>query len=1141
MAAGDLSQERQVHSLDIAGSRWDSQESGIDHQTQTITTWRKRTSPAARLTVRTGDGGDRLQRLAEDEKPFAEWRATRVHLRADATAIANSASLHETDLRCGLHVAFLRSHRSWTAPTEVGGSLHQVSVQPSENRSQQLIIHSLDLLHHRLSQWDQSERAGRCLVLGRWRAEKCLSTLHSTGSTCARHSLDENSQRSRRIHHREGSRRLLCHLLVGLRRRWVSSSRCLRLGIIVGSLKWLRVNTSLNSMPRSEGRSFRTWSISTEKRGKARASPSKLTIPTSWVNTISLSRKEKWMPIASPPRNRSSSSTSTDKCSTTRESSMNCLSSWRDWLPNWRFPLSRKKCSSTIRSWVRTRGRTSLSRRLSVEAKVRCSSFNDIRNELQQFDNATSYQLSEESMATKAELKLFSRVYLMVGIHIQAYPDNFPFEISARLLDLFGSKPHITRLIKQFDEHSIQHGGLVVPYGQLQAPGTGLLFSMHLHTAAVVDVDFADGQTTAISLSNRIVVIDMKEARIMLNINLPVLDEPYLNCTTLSRALTVDGKGEVVSTSSSAGDQQRFKRFLFLVNSLHHAYLITGQEHIRFERASKAGFRTIEIIDETRGLCVLGEIDGHSVECWNIVANRLFDRIDFPTSPIKNVLCISASRLIVTLLHDGSIHFHSIPDHSSSSFFHCGSTKADAHLNSIFSVGRFLVCTFDTVTPVDFALIDLTPFVESKTFLGDKEVLKTLVHFDPPVTAVRPIKSIVAPYEKEMKTKKKEQEFPFFAALTSDSLFLVHQCQNKKVSYLQINGQYDLVYLDASHPNTLYTARGCLIDIYNWTCQNLINPSDGNLQCLHEYQLYVSIDVHSAPVTTITPSSVSRERSVWPSSTPHSEGFFFVRVHLSLFTGQRNDASVQFEASASSVWKDASVSSDQSNDSKPWVAQSHSSHSRYFTAVHWTVFWFSSSLSFSENLLLGRIAILPALNRHASVKMHWRSGSSPWPRARRTPSRSSFFSWPAIITFRCIPVNHSAKNLCSRIIFVLRRGFIRHRTALFFCWPTKDLFIPSLNTFPRIIQRPFITRFISNWPFHVRRCSVRWLRSTRRKSWSSLPTMDDLWLLGRWKVWFTSMFLRWHRPWNLSREDEGIPMPYFCISMINPWCRVEWR
>ena len=485
-------------------------------------------------------------------------------------------------------------------------------------------------------------------------------------------------------------------------------------------------------------------------------------------------------------------------------------------------------------------------------------------NDLQKFESASSYRLSKETLATKAELKLLARVYLMVGIHIEAYPDNFPFDISARLLGLFGTKPHITRLIKQFDENSVQQGGLVVPYVQLQPPGTGLLFSMHLHTAAVVDMDFTDAQMTAISLSDRIIVINMSDVRIVLNINLPVLDEPYLNSTTLSRAFTVDGKGEVMSTSSSAEDQQHFKRFLFLVNSLHHVYLVNGQEHIRFERASKTGFRTIEIIDETRALCVLAEIDGYLVECWNILANRLFDRIDFPSSPIKDVLCISAFRLIVTVLQDGSIHFHSIADHTSSSFFHCGSTKADAHLDAIFSVAQFLVCTFDTITPIDLALIDLTPFIGSTKILGDEEVLKTLVLFDPPMTAVRPIKRIVVPYDEKTKPEKKltkGSEFPFFVALTSDSLFLVHQCKNKKLSYLQINGQYDLVYHHASHPTTLYTARGCIVDIYNWVCQGLVNAANDNQQCLHKYQLHVSIDVNSAPVTTITASSGARERS----------------------------------------------------------------------------------------------------------------------------------------------------------------------------------------------------------------------------------------------------------------------------------------
>ena len=475
---------------------------------------------------------------------------------------------------------------------------------------------------------------------------------------------------------------------------------------------------------------------------------------------------------------------------------------------------------------------------------------------MQKFDQASSYRLSKETLATKTEIKIFSRVYLIAGIHLEAYPENFAFEICARLVSLFGTKPNTTRLIKQADEYSAQHGGLVVPYVQLQPPGSGLVFSMHMHTASVVDMDFTDAQMTSISLSDRIIVLNMSTVKIMSNINLPVLDEPYLNSTTLTRAFSADEKGHVTSTVSTTTEEpQHFKKFLFLVNSLHHTYLVNTQEHIKFERSSKTGFRTIEFVDEEHGLCVLAEIDGHSVECWNIITNRLFGRIDFPSAAIKNVRCVCVSRLIVTLLEDGSIHYHAIRDHTSSTFVHCCSTKANPHLDSIYVIGQLLFCTFDTVTPIDFAVINLRPLAEINQIVRDEEILKTLMTFDPPITAVHPIKRIEVPNDNEPESKREQKGLPFFAALTSESLYLVHQCKNDNISYLKIDGEYDVVYLHVSHQYCMYTARGCIIDMYKWACIQPHSTEAGNHPCLHRYQLYVSIDVNSAPVTTITASS----------------------------------------------------------------------------------------------------------------------------------------------------------------------------------------------------------------------------------------------------------------------------------------------
>ncbi|CAF5221510.1 unnamed protein product, partial [Rotaria magnacalcarata] len=154
-------------------------------------------------------------------------------------------------------------------------------------------------------------------------------------------------------------------------------------------------------------------------------------------------------------------------------------------------------------------------------------------NDFQTFKNQSSYRLSPEVIAIKKEIDILSMLYLIVGAQIQEYPENYPFEISVRLLALFSIKPHVTNLIKQLDEQSVRHCSLVVPYCQLQPPGSGLIFSMNRHTTPIIDMDFTDDQMVLISLSDRIVVIDMQATKTVLDINLPTLDEPYLNSSTL--------------------------------------------------------------------------------------------------------------------------------------------------------------------------------------------------------------------------------------------------------------------------------------------------------------------------------------------------------------------------------------------------------------------------------------------------------------------------------------------------------------------------------------------------------------------------------------------------------------------------------
>jgi hypothetical protein len=363
-------------------------------------------------------------------------------------------------------------------------------------------------------------------------------------------------------------------------------------------------------------------------------------------------------------------------------------------------------------------------------------------------------------------------------------------------------------------------------------------------------MDFTDDQMVLISLSDRVVVIDMHAATTVLDIKLPTLDEPYLNSTTLSEAVNIYENDEVKNNSSSS-DKKDYKKYLFLVNSLHHIYLVSAHENITFERSSSVGYLTVEILHKKRALCVIAEQKGNSVECWNVVRNQLFDRIDFPKSTIKNVLCVPTYSMIVTVLQDGTMHFHPVTDWTKSLFVHRGSIYAGLHLDLVVVDGDMLITTFDATIPIDFAVIGLKQFHDSEQILSDNQVLKTLIAFDPPI-GPKPIKSIILPDKESMNKLDKQSNFPLFISKTNDCLFVVHKCKEKDISYVRINGRFDFVSTHAKNPHTIYTARGGIIELHKWTCCESEDDDKGNS---HKYQLYISIDISASPVTSIKASS----------------------------------------------------------------------------------------------------------------------------------------------------------------------------------------------------------------------------------------------------------------------------------------------
>ena len=90
-------------------------------------------------------------------------------------------------------------------------------------------------------------------------------------------------------------------------------------------------------------------------------------------------------------------------------------------------------------------------------------------------------------------------------------------------------------------------------------------------------------------------------------------------------------------------------------------------------------------------------------------------------------------------------------------------------------------------------------------------------------------------------------------AITTNSLYVIHECEENNLSYARIDGHFDIVSIDENNRNTVYTARGGIIDIFLWTCKNVQDIRNEKCHYLHTYELYASIDISSSSVTRIKP------------------------------------------------------------------------------------------------------------------------------------------------------------------------------------------------------------------------------------------------------------------------------------------------
>ncbi|UJR16165.1 hypothetical protein I4U23_003075 [Adineta vaga] len=497
-----------------------------------------------------------------------------------------------------------------------------------------------------------------------------------------------------------------------------------------------------------------------------------------------------------------------------------------------------------------------------MHAKFSCSSFVDITQDVDTFQNQSNFKSSTEVKEIQKELSYLSPTYLLFGILLNEYPSNYAFELTARLVTLYGSKPYITQLIKQCDEQSPRHCALIVPYCELQPPGNGLLYSMNKHTMPVVDLDFANNQMAAISLSNKIVVINMRNGDTVIDMNLPIIDEPYLDSTTLSNAIMAFNKEKTSKKigydddlkNSDSDDDEYFKKFMFLVNSTHHIYLVSNHGDMKFHQTSSRGYLFVEVIDRVIGLCLFVEEGSNSLECWHIGQNKLFAKLDLKTkSSIKQVLCSNLSSLVIIIaLHDGTILFYTFND---STFNHRATIDAGKHLDAMVICRDQLICTFDAMVPIDFAHIDIEEISKTDVVVTDGKIMKSIVAFNPPITS-KPYRKIIVPENKkdiiDLSMKL------FFMIITKESLYIVHVCKGRDISYLCIPDQCDIASICIEHPHLVYTARRGIINIYKWRCiAEEDDHIDEKITMHHVYQLFVAIDISSSSVLTIKPAKDS--------------------------------------------------------------------------------------------------------------------------------------------------------------------------------------------------------------------------------------------------------------------------------------------
>lgn len=160
-----------------------------------------------------------------------------------------------------------------------------------------------------------------------------------------------------------------------------------------------------------------------------------------------------------------------------------------------------------------------------LHAKFVCESINEIINDLEAIvDNEYAFVNDNKNRSLLLQLKYLSKCLKLCGWSINENPDSLAYELTSRLLNLYGSFEYITSFIDQCDI-SVSNCSLVCPYLQNQMPGGYLINSMAKQTEKIIEI-FALGNLYMVVSERKIsLILSGQFSNFLFDVNIPKINE----------------------------------------------------------------------------------------------------------------------------------------------------------------------------------------------------------------------------------------------------------------------------------------------------------------------------------------------------------------------------------------------------------------------------------------------------------------------------------------------------------------------------------------------------------------------------------------------------------------------------------------